>query len=310
MVADPGQGWKSFSEMKIPSNTLCLGTSSLGDLEPFQARSLLAQAHHLGIREVDTAPLYSKAEEYIGEFLGDSNFNLEVNTKFGLPKPSLINADYIHQTLYASLKRLKVKQISTYFIHSIPMVLITDPILEFLKLLKKEGLVKRIGYSGDNQDLVAAIKTGIFDDFMVTINAIDLTNLAYVQELNSKNQIYIKRPLANVVWEKWFSKQLQHSIFKLLGAQRAKDTQNYRYRFSKLKKDWPFSDGDYLRLFLNFIRNLPFDKKVVVGTTNPLHLGEISEIWNESIPQDFDAYCAEILRIWESNLSLDWKALR
>lgn len=54
-----------------------------------------------------------------------------------------------------------------------------------LEEIRQAGLVDKIGFSGDNEDLRAASNLEIFDYLMFSLNPLDLRNLKFLNQ-NSK----------------------------------------------------------------------------------------------------------------------------
>lgn len=295
--------------MYIPKSNLSLGTSQIGGLDERRAMKILDQALELGVNLFDTAPLYGNAEIFLGKVLKSHSSHIEISSKWGLPKPKHFDPKTIENSIRGSVERLGGRNISTLFVHSLPMSLVHSGVAETLIGLRNKGLFNRLGYSGDNLDLKRAIESGYFQDYMITINILDQRNLDYIPAIASDSRIYIKRPLANAVWRHWKSQQLFHYLYKIFGAGRAFDTQNYRFRLQTFRKYKYLSDYNPKDTFLKFILSMPFDKTLVVGSTNFNHIEELRNYVKNSDFFDPD-YFRTFSQIWLSLNKFDWQAHR
>ena len=275
-----------------------------------KALRLLSQSVDLGIEVFDTAPIYKLAETYLGTFYRQTSFPITVNTKYGLPKPEIITESNIKESLERSLDRLSGIRIKTLFVHSLPISLLTNEVINYLKQFQKQGYFERLGYSGDNEDLKFAILKETFDDFMLTLNAIDLRNLDYIPLISNNQRIFIKRPLANGIWKHWHLKQIQNSIFKMLGAGRANDPQTYRFRFEKLKKSSPQIYEPRIETFTKLLGELRFSKTIVFGTSKESHLLEILRLLKIQDGESDGSLFNQRLQIWQNFSHYKWQATR
>jgi aryl-alcohol dehydrogenase-like predicted oxidoreductase len=152
-----------------------------------QRQQLLSAAIHSGADGFDVAPSYGNGlcEHELGVFLSRNpslRKNLEINTKFGIPftpygpasrhfflisrviwlclkkihktdSQRQISSKSIEQSLNASLKRLRIEQIDTYFLHE-PYELISDDQFHELKNcldgLITSGKICKYGISGEH----------------------------------------------------------------------------------------------------------------------------------------------------------------
>jgi aryl-alcohol dehydrogenase-like predicted oxidoreductase len=97
---------------------LVLGGASFGKFSQSSVDLLLHAAIECGIEKIDTAPGYGDSEKRIGQFLnGQSLFS--INSKVGMPDPSLFSPSGIKFSVENSLRDLGVEQIETLFIHSL-----------------------------------------------------------------------------------------------------------------------------------------------------------------------------------------------
>ncbi|UZR96666.1 aldo/keto reductase [Chondrinema litorale] len=153
---------------KVPSifnkgSRLVFGTSGIGGVwgkvNEEESIDCLLYAFENGITTVDSAPSYSRSEEFVGKALkrwkGELPF---ISTKIGrLPaeKADECYVDYSTKSLKDSLKRsldkLGVEKIDLLFLHEPHLVPIEeiDRILDTLKSFVEEGYVSMLGVGGN-----------------------------------------------------------------------------------------------------------------------------------------------------------------
>ena len=78
-------------------------------------------------------------------------------------------------------------------------------------MAQNSGLIRGVGYSGDNSDLVES-KDEIFDAYMFTHNYMDRSNIPFLLSDSSKKQIYLKRVLANAPWNMPASSKIKYFL--------------------------------------------------------------------------------------------------
>jgi aryl-alcohol dehydrogenase-like predicted oxidoreductase len=162
-----------------------LGTASLTSIGSYkESINLLNVAYDMGIRHIDTAPLYGSgyAEIIVGDFLKNKRDDIFVTTKFGLDgskivlknltrqflwlnklKKSyfsknneqnvtvlnveyrLITKDYVEKSLITSLRRLNTDCIDAFLLHEALPNFLTEDALTFLSKSKEKGDVKYLG---------------------------------------------------------------------------------------------------------------------------------------------------------------------
>jgi pyridoxine 4-dehydrogenase len=126
------------------------------------AIGVLKRALELGVNFIDTADSYGPhiSEELIAEALYPYPDDLVIATKGGLlrtgPDEWPINAqpDHLRKALEGSLKRLKINCIDLYQLHRIDPIVPAEQSFEFLKQAQQEGLIKHIGLSEVDIDII------------------------------------------------------------------------------------------------------------------------------------------------------------
>jgi len=126
------------------------------------AISVLRRAVELGVNFIDTADSYGPyvSEELIAEALYPYPEGLVIGTKGGLmrtgPDQWPINAhpDHLKKALEGSLKRLRLYRIDLYQLHRVDPVVPAEQSFEFLKQARHEGMIKHIGLSEVDVDMI------------------------------------------------------------------------------------------------------------------------------------------------------------
>jgi len=127
-----------------------------------EAIGVLKRAVELGVNFIDTADSYGPhvSEELIAEALYPYPNDLVIGTKGGLlrtgPDEWPINAhpDHLRKALAGSLKRLKLDCIDLYQLHRVDPVVPAEQSFEFLRKAQEEGLIKHIGLSEVDVDMI------------------------------------------------------------------------------------------------------------------------------------------------------------
>jgi pyridoxine 4-dehydrogenase len=127
-----------------------------------EAIAVLKRAVELGVNFIDTADSYGPeiSEELIAEALYPYPADLVIGTKGGLlrtgPDEWPINAhpDHLKKALEGSLKRLKLDRIDLYQLHRIDPNVPAEQSFEFLQKAQEQGLVKHIGLSEVDVDII------------------------------------------------------------------------------------------------------------------------------------------------------------
>jgi len=105
-----------------------------------ELESIFSVASDLGIQQLDTAKAYGNAEERIGQL---SNSKFDIITKF----PNVDSKEDLEIALSESLQKLNVSSIYGYLAHNADVLIQNPSLWEILLEAKKEGKIKKIGYS-------------------------------------------------------------------------------------------------------------------------------------------------------------------
>jgi len=291
------------------TSRLVLGAANYGKLTQIEVDRLLGTAYEQGINRIDTAHGYENSEVRIGVFL-KTNKEYEVNTKVGLPDPTVFTPSGIRLSIEESLKRLGLESLGTLFVHSLPAKHLTEENIAAMMSLKTEGKIKRIGYAGDGDDLGSAVKIAAFDDFMATFNIIDQSNSKEIKKALDKSEIYYKLVMGQAVWTslEWERRLKSHKLIRFLFNKPPvpESWADYCLRFKQFRSG--FDDEDFAAAFLRFALFSGSAKQyVVLGTHNERHIREAVKIEQEPV----DSGAMQITKyegLWAKESSSSWSA--
>jgi aryl-alcohol dehydrogenase-like predicted oxidoreductase len=167
---------------------------------------LLNQVLDVGINVIDTAECYGESEELIGRSVSQRRSDYYLFTKcghadgFNLPDwhPAVIE-----RSIERSLKRLRTDYLDLVQLHTCSQqVFMQDEMMEVLQRVRKAGKVRYIGYSGDRDDALAAIKSQLFDTLQLTVNIADQEAIDCIipRAVTQGMGIIAKQSLARVAW--------------------------------------------------------------------------------------------------------------
>lgn len=291
------------------TSRLVLGAANYGRLTQIEVERLLGTAHELGINRIDTAYGYENSEVRIGAFLKSQKV-FEVNTKVGLPDPSVFTPSGIRLSIEESLRRLGLESLGTLFVHSLPAKYFTEENIAALASLKAEGKVKRIGYAGDGMDLSSAINLAAFDDFMATFNIIDQSNSKELKNASDTSEIYYKLAMAQAVWtslelnRRIKSQKLIRFLFNKPPV--PESWLDYCSRFKKFKSG--FENRDFASAFLQFgLFSGSAKQYVVLGTLSQQHIRDAVKIEQEPVSSK-SIQITKFEKLWETESSPSWRA--
>jgi aryl-alcohol dehydrogenase-like predicted oxidoreductase len=167
---------------------------------------LLNSILDLGINLIDTARGYAKSEERIGKFISHrrSEFVLSTKVGYGIPGFNDWTYDCIIAGVDEALRLMKTDYIDIVHLHSCQIgTLQYGGIIDALSKTVEAGKVRVAAYSGENQELEFAVRSGRFGCIQTSVNITDQRGIDNIlQEAKSKGMgVISKRPLANVPWQ-------------------------------------------------------------------------------------------------------------
>jgi len=155
--------------------------------------SILELAYKKGIDTLDTAYVYGTSEERIGEFIAQNKRRFNIISK--MPDLTNYNMSAIEDYCSRSLKKLKQPILYGYLVHRFDNILRHKRLWEKLELLKKKGMVKKIGvslYNTEELDYLLANNI-IFDIVQVPYSLFDQRFDKYLPVLKKKKiEIYAR----------------------------------------------------------------------------------------------------------------------
>jgi aryl-alcohol dehydrogenase-like predicted oxidoreductase len=254
----------------IEVTALGLGTGQIGgdDVDDKAAFALLAAALDAGITLWDSARSYGCAEERIGRFLAGRRQRPTISTKcgYGIEGCEDWTGPCITRGVDAALGRLGLDRIDLMHLHSCPRsVLERDDVMRAVEDARAGGKVALWGYSGENEALDHAVRTGVFDVVQASLNLCDQRVIGGGLALAAERGLgfIAKRPLANAPWR-----------FRERPTGDYAETYWERLRAMALDPQ-PFAWDE---LALRFSAHTPGVSTAIVGTKSVDHLRRAAEV--------------------------------
>jgi len=169
-----------------------------------QAGTIINRAIDRGVNFVDTARSYGLSEERIGRHLSWRRHDVFFCTKIGYGVSGA--ADWSYQAIFQgaidALSKLSTDYLDIVLLHTCSLeVLVRDETLRALEDLKRSGMVRFTGFSGENEALDKALELSQIEVIESSINICDQGNLdGRLKKLGNRGLI-AKRPLANAFWQ-------------------------------------------------------------------------------------------------------------
>jgi aryl-alcohol dehydrogenase-like predicted oxidoreductase len=233
------------------------------------AKTLLNEALDAGLNVIDTAECYATSEELIGEAVGKRRKDYYLFTKCGHERgwsyPDW-RPESLLRSIERSLKRLKTGYVDLLQLHSCSeSELRKGDVSEALKRARERGYTRYIGYSGDGQAALYAVKCGDFDTLQTSVSIADqeAVDLLLPAAVERNIGVIAKRPVANVAWQN--------------GHRPPGDSYGRPYwdRLQKLKYDFLQKDlKESVAVALRFALSVPGVHTAIVGTSKPGRFGE------------------------------------
>ena len=149
-----------------------MGGDYWGGTDDDESIRTIHKALELGIDFLDTAPAYGRghSEEVVGRALEGRRQHVVISTKASGTGHSL---QQVREKLQSSLERLKSDYADVYFIHWPSREEPLGPTIEGLETLRREGLIRAIGVSNFNVEMLEmASKYGTVDILQPPYNLI------------------------------------------------------------------------------------------------------------------------------------------
>lgn len=207
MTTDGALPLRTLGRSGLRVSALGLGAAQLGrdDVSERDAERIVATALERGVNLFDTARSYGLSEERLGRALRGRRDAAVIATKggYGIDGVAEWTGPCITAGVDAALARLATDRIDVFFLHSCPVdVLARGDVIEALGRCVDSGKVRAAGYSGENEALAWAVRSGRFHVIETSVNLCDQRGLdGAVREAAEKGLgVIAKRPLANAAW--------------------------------------------------------------------------------------------------------------
>jgi hypothetical protein len=279
---------------------LGFGGAEIGFQSPDQkdVTRMLNDALDAGLNLIDSANAYLTSEEMIGNAVSHRRKEFYLITKCGMTD-GFTRADWskagILEQIRQSLKRLRTDHLDLIQLHSCGTdVLEKGEAIDALQTARDAGHARYIGYSGDGQDALFAVRTGAFDTLQTSISIADQEAIDLTLPVARERQMGViaKRPVANAVW--------RHGS-------KPPDSYHHVYWDRIRTLDYDFLQGELSRSIgaaLRFTLSQPGVHAAIVGTTKPGRWAENAK-WVEAGPLPADEI-EKIRARWREVGGADW----
>lgn len=198
---------RAFGATGLTVSALGLGAAQIGrdDVTEREAEALLNRALDLGVTLFDTARSYGSSEARIARYLKHRRDEFVLSTKggYGVDGVADWTAPCITAGVDAALTRLATDRIDVFHLHSCPTeVLARGAVIDALEGAVRAGKVRVAAYSGENEALSWAVRSGRFASVEASVNVCDQASLdGALREAAARGVgVIAKRPLANAPW--------------------------------------------------------------------------------------------------------------
>jgi aryl-alcohol dehydrogenase-like predicted oxidoreductase len=168
-----------YGAMEIRGNRIWSGRPCSDE----QAAIILNAVLEANINFIDTANDYGKSELYIGQYLAKRRDAFYIATKCGCSMqfagdhdetPHFWTRDNLRRNIADSLLKMRTEYVDILQLHN-PDVATTERngLVQVLKDLQSEGVVRYLGCSSTSPDLATYIEWGVFDVFQIPYSALE-----------------------------------------------------------------------------------------------------------------------------------------
>ena len=269
-------------------SAVSLGAGRIGgdDSSDAAVDRLLGAALDAGITLIDTARSYGLSEERLGRALRGRREKFVVSTKVGYGTPGI--EDWTEKCITAgvdaALARLQTDRLDLVFLHSCDQwVLEQRGVAEALGRAIEQGKVRVAGYSGEDEPLGWAVRSGKFGAVQCSVSVVDPAGLRdAIPEAQARGVgVLAKRPLGNAPWR--FAERPQEG-----------DVAEAWERYRQLPKVARLPPEE---VALRFSAFAPGVAAVLVGTANPEHLASAARAVEKGALEE--GMTREIHAAWE-----------
>ena len=267
------------------------GTQSTGDI--------LNRLLDAGCNLIDTAACYPGAEVMIGDTIAHRRDQYVIVSKCGHAVDDGDGEEWsaalIRASIERSLRRLRTDHLDVMLLHSCDQsTLERDEAWPALQDAKQAGLVRFIGYSGDNEAAAYAATLEGLSVLQLSISIADQRNIDLVLPEAEQRDIAVlaKRPIAEAAWK---SPEEQIDVYKTYTAEYHRRLEQMRLDPAALGIDGPIREA-WVELALRFTLSQPNAPVAIIGTTNPDHavanlaIAEKGPLSRDTVRQIRDAF--------------------
>jgi aryl-alcohol dehydrogenase-like predicted oxidoreductase len=279
-----------------------LGSRSFRGLSVKELSYLLSKANDLGISKIDTAPTYGDVEKLIGRATRKSLKNrYQISTK--ILRNNLEHGKILKRSINRSLCALGVEKIDTLYFHGTNLEFVPLETFCLLSELANNGVIEKIGYSGDNKNLEYALQNKQITELLITLNIVDQKNIKYI----SKDRNFVaKRVLANHFYD---SAQRLDLKKKAVGRYEiVEKLKIYEQRWKILGVEFELHNINQLReKFLRFAAFSPGICGIVVGSSKFENIDVcLADLKKGPLPA---SEYLNFRKMWNLNSNPDWETI-
>ena len=233
-----------------------------------EAAAVLHAALDGGITFLDTAACYGDSEEKVGKAVAGRRDSFVLASKCGHQAGDANAGEWTAATIAASveqsLRRLRTDHLDLLQLHSCSRkVLERGEAIEAMEDARRAGKTRYIGYSGDNEAAMWAVRSGRFQTLQTSYNVVEqrARTSGLLQAAREAGMgVIAKRPIAN------------GSFGAAESPLAYADTYFGRGRKVMEQGELPGGPADRIELSLAFTLDRPEIDTAIVGTRNPAHM--------------------------------------
>ena len=285
-----GQDDKELSE-------IVLGMMRIKDKSVKEVEELVETALSVGINAFDLADIYGlgRCEELLGLVLKnrpDLREKMWIQSKCGIRIEEFtyfdFSKEYILQSVDGILERLQVDYLDSLLLHRPDALMESDQVAEAFDLLYKQGKVRNFGVSNQNPMMMELLKKDVKQP--LAVNQLQLSaaftpgfesgfhvNMEDGQAAMRDGSIFEYCKLHDVVIQAWSVLQFGYFKGNFVGNEKF---QQLNQVLNRLALKYSVSPS---AIAIAWVLRYPAKMQAVVGTTNPKHLREVSQVGNFSL---------------------------
>ena len=285
-----GQDDKELSE-------IVLGMMRIEDKSVKEVEELVETAQSVGINAFDLADIYGRGrcEELLGLVLKnrpDLREKMWIQSKCGIRIEEFtyfdFSKDYIIKSVDGILQRLKIDHLDSLLLHRPDALMESDQVAEAFDLLYKQGKIRDLGVSNQNPMMMELLKKDVKQP--LAVNQLQLSaaftpgfesgfhvNMEDSQAAMRDGSIFEYCKLHDVVIQAWSVLQFGYFKGNFVGNEKF---QALNQVLDRLAIKYGVTSST---IAISWILRYPAKMQAVVGTTNPKHLREVSQVGNFSL---------------------------